>query len=165
VRIYLYYLSIIVLINSCGVYSFSGASISSEIKTVTIANFNNTTASSPPSLSNNITEALKDRFNDQTSLSIVDNDGDLLFTGDISSYTIKPIAIQSNETAAQNRLTINIKVEYTNFKDNEFNYNTNFSRFRDYSSSEDISTIEDQLMAEIIEELVDDIFNKALANW
>lgn len=164
-RIYLYYLSIIVLINSCGVYSFSGASISSEIKTVTIANFNNTTASSPPSLSNNITEALKDRFNDQTSLSIVDNDGDLLFTGDISSYTIKPIAIQSNETAAQNRLTINIKVEYTNFKDNEFNYNTNFSRFRDYSSSEDISTIEDQLMAEIIEELVDDIFNKALANW
>jgi len=165
VRIYLYYLSIIVLINSCGVYSFSGASISSEIKTVTIANFNNTTTSSPPSLSNNITEALKDRFNDQTSLSIVDNDGDLLFTGDISSYTIKPIAIQSNETAAQNRLTINIKVEYTNFKDNEFNYNTNFSRFRDYSSSEDISTIEDQLMAEIIEELVDDIFNKALANW
>lgn len=150
---------------SCGIYSFTGASISKDITSVSIENFENNTASSPPSLSNNLTEALKDRFNDQTNLSIINTNGDLIFEGTISSYSIKPIAIRSDETAAQNRLKIGVKVKYINQLDEEFNYHSNFSRYRDYDSNANLSQVEDQLMEEIIEELVDDIFNKALANW
>ena len=108
---------------------------------------------------------LKDKFNDETNLSILSVNGDLQFDGEISSYKLKPIAIQQNETAAQNRLTITVKVKYSNNLDDEFNYNTSFSRFRDYSSSQDLSAVEQELIEEITVELVDDIFNKALTNW
>jgi hypothetical protein len=159
------YIILIIFLQSCGFYSFSGASISSEVKSVSINNFNISAPSSPPTLSNLISESLKDKFNDETNLTILPNNGDLQFEGEITSYKLKPIAIQQNETAAQNRLTITVKVNYTNTKDDEFDYNSNFSRFRDYSSSQDLSSIEQQLLEDITNELVEDIFNKALTNW
>ena len=159
------YIILIIFLQSCGFYSFSGASISSEVKSVSINNLNISAPSSPPTLSNLISESLKDKFNDETNLTILPNNGDLQFEGEITSYKLKPIAIQQNETAAQNRLTITVKVNYTNTKDDEFDYNSNFSRFRDYSSSQDLSSIEQQLLEDITNELVEDIFNKALTNW
>lgn len=156
---------LIFFLQSCGIYSFTGASISSEINSVSVSNFDVLAPSSPPVLSNLLSETLKDKFNDETSLSILSNDGDLQFEGEITSYNLKPIAIQADETAAQNRLTISVKVKYTNMKDDEFNYHTNFSRFRDYSSTQELSDVEQQLLEEIAQELVEDIFNKALSNW
>lgn len=156
---------LIFFLQSCGIYSFTGASISSEINSVSVSNFDVLAPSSPPVLSNLLSETLKDKFNDETSLSILSNDGDLQFEGEITSYNLKPIAIQADETAAQNRLTISVKVKYTNIKDDEFNYHTNFSRFRDYSSTQELSDVEQQLLEEIAQELVEDIFNKALSNW
>ena len=132
---------------------------------MSVSNFDVLAPSSPPVLSNLLSETLKDKFNDETSLSILSNDGDLQFEGEITSYNLKPIAIQADETAAQNRLTISVKVKYTNMKDDEFNYHTNFSRFRDYSSTQELSDVEQQLLEEIAQELVEDIFNKALSNW
>ena len=164
-KITAYIFLLFVLLQAGGIYSFTGASISSDIKTVSIANFKVLAPSSPPILSNILDESLKDKFNDETNLSIVSNEGELQFEGEVITYNLKPIAIRSDETAAQNRLSITVKVKYTNTIDNEFNYQTNFSRFRDYSSSQDISTVEEELIAEIVQELVDDIFNKALANW
>ena len=160
-----YFFLLFIVLQSCGIYSFTGASISSEINSVSVSNFSVLTPSSPPVLSNLLSETLKDKFNDETSLSIFSNNGDLQFEGEVTSYSLKPIAIQADETAAQNRLTITVKVKYTNTKDDEFNYHTNFSRFRDYSSSQELSSVEQQLLEEIVQELVEDIFNKALTNW
>jgi hypothetical protein len=160
-----YFFLLFIVLQSCGIYSFTGASISSEINSVSVSNFSVLTPSSPPVLSNLLSETLKDKFNDETSLSIFSNNGDLQFEGEVTSYSLKPIAIQADETAAQNRLTITVKVKYTNAKDDEFNYHTNFSRFRDYSSSQELSSVEQQLLEEIVQELVEDIFNKALTNW
>jgi hypothetical protein len=161
----IHYLLIFTLLQSCGIYSFTGASISNEITSVSVSNFNILAPSSPPILSNLLSETLKDKFNDETSLSILSNNGDLQFEGEVTSYSLKPIAIQSDETAAQNRLTITVKVKYTNLKDDEYNYNSSFSRFRDYSSTQELSSVEQQLLEEITQELIEDIFNKALTNW
>ncbi|MEJ6735064.1 MAG: LptE family protein [Flavobacteriales bacterium] len=160
-----YFFLLFIVLQSCGIYSFTGASISSEINSVSVSNFSVLAPSSPPVLSNLLSETLKDKFNDETSLSIFSNNGDLQFEGEVTSYSLKPIAIQADETAAQNRLTITVKVKYTNTKDDEFNYHANFSRFRDYSSTQELSSVEQQLLEEIAQELVEDIFNKALTNW
>ena len=153
------------IISSCGVYTFSGSSISSEVKTVNINFFENKTSLSPSNLSNNFTEALKDKLSSETNLSPVSTDGDLTYTGYISNYDIKPIAIQADETAAKNRLTISVKVTFTNKLQEEYNFDKTFSRYADYDSGEDLKSIEDRLNEEITEQLIDHIFNESISNW
>ncbi|MDA7794288.1 LPS assembly lipoprotein LptE [Flavobacteriales bacterium] len=153
------------IISSCGVYTFSGSSISSEVKTVNINFFENKTSLSPSNLSNNFTEALKDKLSSETNLSPVSTDGDLTYTGYISNYDIKPIAIQADETAAKNRLTISVKVTFTNKLQEEYNFDKTFSRYADYDSGEDLKSIEDRLNEEITEQLIDNIFNESISNW
>ncbi len=153
------------IISSCGVYTFSGSSISSEVKTVNIQFFENKTSLSPSNLSNNFTEALKDKLSSETNLSPVSTDGDLTYTGYISNYDIKPIAIQADETAAKNRLTISVKVTFTNKLQEEYNFDKTFSRYADYDSGEDLKSIEDRLNEEITEQLIDNIFNESISNW
>ena len=150
---------------SCHIYSFTGASISPDIKTVSISNFSNTAFIVNPNLSSLLTEKLRDRFIATTSLSPISKNGDLLFEGSITGYTTSPIAIQANEIAAQNRLTITASVKFTNKKDEKQNYESSFSRFADYQSSFPLSTVEDELSRKICDQLVDDIFNKAVVNW
>ena len=154
-----------ILISSCGIYSFNGASISKNTKTITIKYFTNNASTIQPTLSQVITEKLKDYFTQQTNLSINDNDGDLKFSGEITKYEIKPMAIQSNEVAGKNRLTIAVKVDFTNVYENEYNFSHTFSRYRDYESSQNFSEIEEILIEEISNELIEDIFNKSVVNW
>tara|TARA_B110000211_G_scaffold138744_1_gene158648 strand:- start:156 stop:650 length:495 start_codon:yes stop_codon:yes gene_type:complete len=152
-------------LTSCGIYSFTGASIPSEAKTISVNYFNNKAATVQPSLSQVFTERLKDMFLEQTNLSLSGNEGDLSFSGYISKYQIKPMAIKANETAGQNRLTIAVKVTYNNSLDAENNFEHTFSRYRDYDSTQNISDIENTLIEEITNELVEDVFNKAFVNW
>ena len=159
------FLIISILISSCGIYSFNGASISKNTKTITIKYFTNNASTIQPTLSQVITEKLKDYFTQQTNLSINDNDGDLKFSGEITKYEIKPMAIQSNEVAGKNRLTIAVKVDFTNIYENEYNFSHTFSRYRDYESSQNFSEIEEILIEEISNELIEDIFNKSVVNW
>ena len=154
-----------IFISSCGIYSFNGASISKNTKTITIKYFTNNASTIQPTLSQVITEKLKDYFTQQTNLSINDNDGDLKFSGEITKYEIKPMAIQSNEVAGKNRLTIAVKVDFTNVYENEYNFSHIFSRYRDYESSQNFSEIEEILIEEISNELIEDIFNKSVVNW
>ena len=154
-----------IFISSCGIYSFNGASISKNTKTISIKYFTNNASTIQPILSQVITEKLKDYFTQQTNLSINDNDGDLNFSGEITKYEIKPMAIQSNEVAGKNRLTIAVKVDFTNYYDNEYNFSHTFSRYRDYESSQNFSEIEEILIEEISNELIEDIFNKSVVNW
>jgi len=143
----------------------SGASISPDIKTFNVKYFQKTSALGPSLLSQTFTEKLKDKFLSQTNLKLTDKDPDLIFEGAITNYVVTPLAIQANETAAKNRLTITISVKFTNIKDEKQNFETSFSRFADYSSSQSLSAVETGLMNDINEQLVDDIFNKAFINW
>ena len=152
-------------ISSCGIYSFSGASISNEVKSVSINQFENVASLAPPVLSNTLTEALKDKFSSETNLIPLESDGDLIFSGRITNYSINPIAIQADETAPKNRLSITVKVKFVNIKDEESNFDKTFSRYADYESSQDFTTIEESLNEEIVSQLIDDIFNEAFTNW
>ena len=149
----------------CKVYSFTGASIPPEAKTISITDFPNNASLVNPTLSVKFTNALKDRFAQQTNLDIVKKAGDLRLEGEITGYQVKPKAIQANETAALNQLIITVRVQYTNTVDESKNYETTFSRFQDYPSSASLASVEDALILEINEMLVDDIFNKAVVNW
>lgn len=146
-------------------YSLSGASIAPEVKTINIKFFPKTASLGPSSLSQVFTEKLKDKFLTQTNLSLINTNADLTLEGSISNYTITPQAIQANETAALNRLSITVSVKFTNLKDEKQNFETSFTRFSEYSSSRNISEVEESLIADINEQLVDDIFNKSVINW
>lgn len=154
-----------ILLTSCGIYSFTGASIPIEAKTVSVSYFTSTAANSPSSLNQTITEGLKDLFLSQTNLSLTETEGDLSFSGEITKYHIMPMAIQANETAGQNRLTIIIKVMYQNSYDSTQNFESNFSRYRDFNSSENLADIEAALIEQITAEIIEDVFNKAFVNW
>ena len=152
-------------LTSCGIYSFTGASIPTEAKTISVDYFTNKAANVQPSLSQVFTERLKDMFLEQTNLNLSENESDLSFSGYISKYQIKPMAIKADETAGKNRLTIAVKVTYNNSLDYENNFEHTFSRYRDYDSAENISDMEGDLIKEISEELAEDVFNKAFVNW
>jgi outer membrane lipopolysaccharide assembly protein LptE/RlpB len=151
---------------SCKVnYSFSGASVSPDIKTVSIQTFRNNASLAKPTLNQSLTESLKDIFTSQTSLGIVSRDGDLNFEGEITNYVTAPVAIQSNDQAARTRLTITVNVRFTNAKDEKQKFETTFSRYADFPSTQTLATVEDELIRQINEQLVQDIFNKAMINW
>ena len=154
-----------IFMTSCGIYSFTGASIPTEAKTVSVAYFTTTATNSPSSLNQTITEGLKDLFLSQTNLDLTELEGDLSFSGQITKYQLSPMAIQANETAGQNRLTIDIKVKYTNSFDDKQNFESTFSRYRDFSSSQNLADVEIVLIEEITKELLEDVFNKAFVNW
>ena len=152
-------------LTSCGIYSFTGASIPTEAKTISVDYFSNKAATVQPSLSQVFTERLKDMFLEQTNLSLSENESDLSFSGYISKYQIKPMAIKANETAGKNRLTISVKVTYNNSLNSENNFEHTFTRYRDYDSAQNISDIENTFIKEITDELAEDVFNKAFVNW
>ncbi len=153
------------LFSSCGVYSFTGASITPGAKTVSIQYFPNRASVAQPSLSQIFTDKLRDRFVSQTSLTPLNDNGDLRFEGYISDYTVQPTAIQSSDVAALNRLSITVHVKFSNTKDEKQNFESNFTRFADFDAKKDLVTVEQSLMNDISSQLVDDIFNKAVVNW
>ncbi len=146
-------------------YGFSGATIPPEAKTVSVQYFQNNATLAPPTLSQTFTEALRDKLGSQTRLGLVNKEGDLNFEGSITNYITAPIAIQSSDKAALNRLTITVNVKYSCSFDEKKNFEQTFSRFADYSSSESIKAVEEELIKEINNQLVQDIFNRALNDW
>ena len=151
--------------HGCGVYSFSGASIPAEAKTVSVQYFPNHAQLVNPTLSNNFTNALRDAMTNQTTLDMVESGGDIAFEGEISDYKTNPVAITSGQTAAMNRLTITVNVRFSNRIDETKDFEQSFSRYEDYPSDQDLNSVQESLTATIIEQLVEDIFNKALVNW
>lgn len=150
---------------SCGIYSFTGASIPSEAKTISVGYFRNQAASVQPTLSSVFTDRLKEYLSNQSNLPIVDGFADLQFSGSITGYTVTPQSIQSNDQAALNRLTITVQVKYVNRFDEKFSFSQSFSRYRDYDAQLSLSSVESGLIEEITEELVDDIYQRAFVNW
>lgn len=149
----------------CGVYSFTGASIPPEAKTVSVLYFPNNAMLVEPLLSSTVTSALRDKFSNQTNLQMVAQQGDLAFEGEITDYKTTPVAIQSDQTAALNRLTITVNVRFFNKFDESKGFETKFSQYKDYPSEQDLNAVKDGLITEIVEMLVDDVFNKSVVNW
>lgn len=153
------------ILRSCGVYSFTGTSIQPDVKTVTIPYVEYKALRVNPSLSNTLTEALKDKFRKLTKLEQVDEEGDLEIRGEIIGYDVKAMGITANEVAAQNRLTINVKIYFTNRKYPEEDFEKSFSSYADFDSALTLDAVEAEKCDEIIEKLVEDIFNATVANW
>jgi hypothetical protein len=160
-------LVLLLSLTACKVnYSFTGASISPDVKTITIDYFQNKATLVIPTLSRDLTEALRDYFTSQTSLTLMERGGDLVLEGSITVYEAgKPVAIQGNEQAAMNRMTITVNVKFTNRKNEKQNYEQTFSRYQDYPSSQPLSAVQNQLIDDINRMLVDDIFKKSVVNW
>ena len=154
------------IVHSCGIYSFTGTSIQPDVKTVTINYFEYKALKVNPSLSNQMTEALQEKFLKLTRLEQVDMDGDLEIIGEISGYDVKATAITANEQAAQNRLTVTVKISFVNRKYPEDNFdNKSFSAYADFDAMLTLDAVESGLCEEIVEKLCEDIFNATVANW
>ena len=154
------------LVQSCGIYSFTGTSIQPDVKTITINYFEYTALKVNPSLSNQITEAMKEKFLKLTRLEQVDMDGDLEITGVVSGYDVKATAVTASEQAATNRLTVTVKVSFTNRKypDEDFP-DKSFSAYADFDAMQALDAVEASLCEEIVEQLCEDIFNATVARW
>jgi Lipopolysaccharide-assembly len=165
-KIFCLLLPLAFLTQSCGLYSFTGASIPPEMKTVSVQFFENGAPLVVPYLSQQFTEALKDRIRNQTRLSLVRSDADANFEGRITDYSIKPAAVQGNERAGLNRLSITVSVKYSNVLKPELGFESSFIRYKDFSiETRSLQAQEPELIRDVNAQLTEDIFNKTFANW
>ena len=156
---------LLAMVTSCKVkYSLSGAN-TGVLETVSIDFFQNRTALAPPALGRYITEEFRDLCERQTNLTLVSGTGDAHFEGEISVYTTRAMAISGNDQAALTRFTIGVKITYTNSLDPDLSFEETFSQYRDYESSLQFESVRSELTDAIIEEINEDIFNRAFVNW
>ena len=154
------------LVQSCGIYSFTGTSIQPDVKSITINYFEYKAPKVNPSLSNMMTEELQDKFTRLTKLEQVDMDGDLEIRGEITGYDVKATAISASEQATQNRLTVNVSVTFINRKYPEDDFdNKGFSAYADFDANQSLDAVENSLCEEIVEQICEDIFNSTVAKW
>ncbi len=168
------FISTTIVFGGCGVYSFTGATLSPDIKTISIQTFYDEVGTGPPNLSQKFTEAIKEYYQRNTSLSLVDNEGDLQLEGSIVGYRLSPIAPRANanqnypdaDVAGLQRLTISVKTVYTNTKDDTKDFDQQFSFYADYNpETQNFNSIENDLIDEIFSQIILDIFNASIANW
>ncbi|WP_166963241.1 LptE family protein [Yeosuana marina] len=155
-----------ILVVSCGAYSFTGASIGADTKTFQVNYFQNNALLVEPGLDLQFTNALIDQIQNQTNLSLVKSNGDLLYEGEITQYRISPTTATSQNTAAQNRLTIGVKVHFYDKHDEEAEFDQSFTFFYDYDGSAQlVGGVKDTAISEIFDRITQDIFNASLAKW
>ena len=157
----------VAVLGGCSIvnYSFSGTSIQADVKTVTINYFEYKALKVNPNLSNDLTEAMRDKFRKLTKLEQVEMDGDLELAGEVTGYEVRAAAVTANEVAAQNRLTVTVKLKFTNRKYPEDDFEKSFSAYSDYDSTNSLDAVESTLCQEIIDKLVEDMFNASVAQW
>lgn len=147
-------------------YKFNGASIDyNTTKTISIANFPIRAALVYPPLAQAFNLALEDIYVRQTRLNVVRTNGDLQVEGEITGYDLTPQAVKSDAYASQTRLTVRVRVKYTDTKNPKFSIDETFSAYRDFDSSRLLTEVQDELVKEITEELAELIFNATVANW
>lgn len=147
-------------------YSFNETSIAADVSSITINYFDNKAQKVNPSLSNTLTEAVNDKFRKLTRLNIIPMDGDLEIVGEITGYDVKPTAITAEEIAAMNRLTVSVRIAFINRKHPEEDFeNKTISAYADFSSERSLDEVESTLVDEIVEKLVEEIFNSTVAQW
>lgn len=164
-RLFIFIVLLVPFFAGCKIYSFTGTSIAPDVKTISIYTIENKAQKINPSLSNTMTVALQDKYRKLTKLEMLNDGGDLEVSGYITSYDVTPTAVTSAEVAAQNRLTVTVRIVFTNNKHPEEDFEKSFAAFQDYNSDLTIEQVESQLVDDIVEILVEDIFNATVANW
>lgn len=161
------YISLVIftfLLGSCGIYSFTGANYGNA-KTVTVHLFDNNATIVNPDLAPMLTEKLQDKFMNESPLELVDQGGDLEFQGAITRYTVRPGQVQAGERAATNRLTVVVRVKFTNHLDPKASYQKTFTWYEDFDATENFADVEQDLIDKITDKIADDIFNAAVVKW
>jgi hypothetical protein len=159
-------LILLLVAQSCGIYSFGGVTLDDRIKTVQIDYFPNNAPLVEPTLSQEFTLALQDLFLSQTNLNLVNSGGDLLFEGEITGYRINPMTATSQQTAAQNRLTVTVNIRYFNKYEEENDFERSFSFYHDYDANSQLTgSVLDEAFEVILERITQDIFNESVAKW
>ena len=156
--------------HSCRNYSFTGASIPEGTETFQVNLFENNSGNNvgsifEPGLDRDLTLALQNILENQTNLQLVQSNGDLLYEGEITEYRVSPMTSTADLNAAQNRLTISVNINYTNFKKEEDNFERRFSFFFDFPAEQQLISIKNEAHEIIFERLTQDIFNASLAKW
>lgn len=165
-KIKIYLLFFVLALASCKIkYSFKGITIPPEAKSISVDVFTNNATLTNPNEAMKFTQKLRDAVSSQTNLALVKQNGDLRFEGYISDYTVAPVAIQSGDQAALNRLTITIMVKYFNKFEPAKNFERPFTRFFDYKSNQNLTSIENTALDEINKQITEDVFNAAFNNW
>jgi hypothetical protein len=155
---------------SCGIYSFTGSSIPLGVETFQVNYFENTAGGKPgstiePGLDRDFTIALQDLIVNQTSLNLVNEGGDIIYSGDIVEYSVTPMAATAEIKAAQNRLTMAVMLSYENILNEEDNFEKKFSFYYDFPGNLQVYDIKDAALEEIFERITQDILNETLAKW
>jgi hypothetical protein len=165
-HLYIIFIIPIVLLTGCFSvrYTFSGAS-TEGLETASVQYFANRAPIQNPGMSQQLTNMLQDQIISQTNLVIVNGIGDADFEGAITGLSTAPTAISGQDQAQQNRLTITVRVNYTNSYDDELSFESTFSRYIDYPSTQTFEQAQSQYMEELLELIVEDVFNKAFVNW
>jgi hypothetical protein len=154
--------------SACGVYSFTGTSISPDIKTISIQNFENSSGEGPANLTQLVTNNFRNYYQRNTNLTILQRDGDLQLEGQIVSFTLTPAAVQRDgniDQATLNRLTLGVQVRFTNTKNPDQDFDQQFTITQDFPQNVDITRIPQASIDQLTERLVSDVFNKTVANW
>lgn len=152
-------------LGGCKIYSFTGANIAADIKTVTVEIFENRAPNAPASYNQTLTDQLKLKLVSEASLKQVSTDGDVGFKGHIVSYGVVALAPTAQIQTGVNRLSITVHVDYINTKDEKDKWSKDFTRFAEFPATELLSSREGQLINEINKQFIDDIFNEAFAKW
>ena len=167
-KVILFCLSLFVF--GCKFYSFTGASIPQNAETVQVNLFTNDAANLigstfEPGLDRDFTNAMQEVLLNQTNLELTGVNGDLIYEGEINEYRVTPTTATAQQTAAQNRLTISIKVRYINTNNEEDNFEKRFSYFYDFADTTQLQSVKANAHEEIFERITQDIFNQSLAKW
>ena len=157
----------LLIATACSIsYKFNGASIDyTKVKTITISDFTNQASYVNPTLAPEFTESLKDIYIRQTRLEQVTSNGDLALEGEVTGYDFTPMAVKEDALASQTRLTITVRVRYMNNMNPDEDFEQSFSAYREFDSNLMLQQVESSLCAEIIEEIVDQVYNATVANW
>ena len=160
---------LLVMMSGCRVrFTMTGASLHPDVKTVSVSYFPNRAPIVNPTLSQEFTETLKDKFISQTNLQMVSDGGDLSFEGEIIGYDTKPIAVSQNaqrDQASLNRLTVTINIRFVNEIEPTKNFEARFMAYEDYSSDKGLDAVEGELLPLIIEKIIEDVYNRSVVNW
>lgn len=155
-----------ILLTNQSCYTFGGVTLDGRVKTVQVDFFPNNAPLIEPGLSQLFTLSLQDLFISQTNLEMVKSGGDIHFEGEIVGYRINPMSATSNQTAAQNRLTISVNVRYINKYEEDKDFEQRFSFYYDYPGSAQLTgSIKQDAFEAILERISQDIFNTSVANW
>ena len=159
--------SLLFVLSACSVsFTFNGASIDyTKIKSISVADFNNVAELIHPPLAQEFSERVRDKYTRQTRLKVLKTNGDMQLEGEIIGYTLTPMSVGQDSYSTETKLTLTVNVRFVNSKNQEEDFEKQYTAFRTFDSNLMITEVQDQLLAEMTEDIADNIYNDTVARW